>query len=160
MTSSKPFGQGEVHPEKFLPFLVFQDSLKRRGANSDLHNTFSKGLSYVVVASLALILSLTTPSIAMASPMHETKTGAETITQEDFLAMTDDELAGVNAGVYDLQLPDFNVVLQNNEAGMFSLDISQEAFNGARGLFTTLQAVNSAVDLTVIVNIYLNGQQL
>ena len=72
--------------------------------------------------------------------------------------LSDAELGEVNAGDFQVALDGFNVAIENNEAGLFTLDIAQSAFNGATGLFTTLQAVNSAVDLTVIVNIYINGQ--
>lgn len=77
------------------------------------------------------------------------------------VALDDDQLAGVSAGEFNLndfavEFKDFNVSLQDNQAGEFTMSIAQDAFNGAHGVFTTLQAVNSAVDLTVIVNIFLN----
>jgi len=34
------------------------------------------------------------------------------------------------------------------------MDIANSAFGGAQGVFTTLQTVNSAVNLDVVVNIY------
>lgn len=73
-------------------------------------------------------------------------------------ALNDEELSDVCAGEFQLNLDNFDVVIQDNQAGQFKVDIAQNAFRGAQGVFTTLQAVNSAVDLTVIVNIYV-GQQ-
>lgn len=87
----------------------------------------------------------------------------------DMVALSDEELAEVSAG--DFELRDlsltlnrngevFDVNLQNNVADRFTLDIAQGAFNSAQGVFTTLQTVNSAVDLSVVVNIFFNGQNL
>ncbi len=76
----------------------------------------------------------------------------------DPAAMNDDELSDIRAGEFKMNMGNFDVLIQDNQAGQFKFDIAQNAFHGAQGVFTTLQAVNSAVDLTVIVNIYL-GQQ-
>lgn len=80
------------------------------------------------------------------------------------IALSDEELGDVSAGDFQpndlkLTLDQFNVSIQNNQAGLFTFDIGQNAFQGAQGIFTTLQLVNSAVDLNVIVNIFLNGFQ-
>ncbi len=77
------------------------------------------------------------------------------------VALDDEQLADVSAGEFNLSdfsvdFKNFSVSLQDNEASDFTLNIAQNAFGGAHGVFTTLQAVNSAVDLTVIVNIFLN----
>jgi len=72
--------------------------------------------------------------------------------------LNDDELSDVMAGEFKMNMNNFDVRIQDNQAGQFNFDIAQNAFHGAQGVFTTLQTVNSAVDLTVIVNIYL-GQQ-
>ncbi|MBI3996972.1 MAG: hypothetical protein HY352_04865 [Candidatus Omnitrophica bacterium] len=74
-------------------------------------------------------------------------------------ALNDEELSEIRAGEFQLNLDNFDVVIQDNQAGQFKVDIAQNAFRGAQGVFTTLQAVNSAVDLTVIVNIYLGPPQ-
>lgn len=73
-------------------------------------------------------------------------------------ALTDEELGEVSAGDLQLSLEDFDVMISGNEAGLFTMDIASSAFNNAQGVFTTLMAVNSAVDLTVIVNIFFNQQ--
>lgn len=72
-------------------------------------------------------------------------------------SLSDDELAEVTAGEFAVSLDGFDVVIQDNQAGTFTLDIAQSAFDSAQGVFTTLQAINSAVNLSVIVNIYLNN---
>lgn len=80
-----------------------------------------------------------------------------------FAAMSDDEMSEVAAGNFQLlELDKFNVLIQDNEAGLFTMDIAQGAFHDAKGLFTTVQAVNSAVNVkaTMIVNIFLNGQNV
>jgi hypothetical protein len=71
-------------------------------------------------------------------------------------AMSDEELGGIHAGEIGLSLDGWEILVQNNDAGFFTLDIAESAFGQAQGLFTTLQAVNSAVNMNVIVNIYLN----
>jgi hypothetical protein len=73
------------------------------------------------------------------------------------VALTDEQLETVSGGDYELALEGFEVLIAENEAGYFTMDIAQNAFDGAQGLFTTLQAVNSAVNLSVIVNIYVNS---
>ena len=87
----------------------------------------------------------------------------------ELVALDDEELAGVSAGdfsVKDIELTlnqdgqNFTVDLQNNRAERFSMDIAQSAFGSAQGVFTTLQTVNSVVDLSVVVNIVINGQTL
>ena len=74
--------------------------------------------------------------------------------------LSDAELADVSAGDLEFALGEFDVFVSDNEAGFFTMDIAQQAFGGAEGIFTTVQAVNSAVDLNLIVNIYLNQQAL
>lgn len=76
----------------------------------------------------------------------------------DPAVMDDDELSDVRAGEFKMNMNNFDVLIQDNQAGQFKFDIAQNAFHGAQGVFTTLQTVNSAVDLTVIVNIYLGRQ--
>ena len=76
-----------------------------------------------------------------------------------FAEMDDQALSQVNAGSFEFMMDDFDVLISNNQAGLFNLDIANSAFNGAQGIFTTLQTVNSAVDLTIIVNIFLNNNQ-
>ena len=78
--------------------------------------------------------------------------------------LSDEELSEVSAGDFDLKdfemnYNGFDVTLDHNTADRFRFDIAQNAFDSARGVFTTLQAVNSAVDLTVVVNITINGQR-
>ena len=74
-------------------------------------------------------------------------------------AMSDEELGGVAGGdLRQVSLDDFNMTISNNQAGYFTMDIAQSAFDGAQGVFTTLQTVNSAVNFNLVVNIYLNAQ--
>ncbi|PIQ84482.1 MAG: hypothetical protein COV75_02015 [Candidatus Omnitrophica bacterium CG11_big_fil_rev_8_21_14_0_20_63_9] len=70
-------------------------------------------------------------------------------------SMSDEELAEVSAGDIDVDLGALDVILQDNLASHFGLNISSNAFQSAQGLFTTIQAVNSAVNLKLIVNIFL-----
>jgi hypothetical protein len=84
--------------------------------------------------------------------------GTEPAVLPEAMLLSDEDLAGVTAGEFSVNLDGFDVVIQDNAAGAFTLDIAQSAFGGAQGVFTTLQAVNSAVNLSVIVNVYLNGQ--
>ncbi len=74
------------------------------------------------------------------------------------LAMDDAQLADVEAGDFQVALEGFEVLIQDNSAGEFTMSIAESAFGSAQGLFTTIQAVNSAVDLTIIVNIFLTQQ--
>jgi hypothetical protein len=73
------------------------------------------------------------------------------------IELSDAELSLAVGGVFETQLGEFNVTIQDNDAGSFTLDIAQSAFQNAQGVFTTLQTVNSAIDLTVVVNIFLNS---
>ena len=74
-------------------------------------------------------------------------------------ALDDNELRGVTAGDLDIQFGNDSLTfIQGNEAHTFSFDIGQGAFANAQGVFTTISAVNSAVNLDVIVNIYLGTQ--
>ena len=80
----------------------------------------------------------------------------------ELVALTDEELAEVSAGDFELSdfemsVNGFDVTLQDNGASMFTMDIAQNAFDSAQGVFTTLQAVNSAVQMSLVVNIYING---
>jgi hypothetical protein len=77
----------------------------------------------------------------------------------DLMALSDEELGEIAAGDVQMTVEDLSVFVHDNEAGYFTMDIAQGAFNGAQGVFTTLQTVNSAVDLNVVVNIYLSGSQ-
>ena len=72
--------------------------------------------------------------------------------------LNDEELSVVTAGEFAINIEGFDVVIQDNEASGFTMNIAQDAFNNAQGIFTTVQAVNSAVNLSMIVNIYLNQQ--
>jgi len=75
----------------------------------------------------------------------------------DLMLLSDEELDQISgAGEIQLTKGDFDVFIGENQLGQFQLDIAPTAFQNAQGFFTTLQAVSSAVDLTVIVNIYLN----
>ena len=103
---------------------------------------------------LAVLLLLTAPmSLAEAANQQPSPAGEPAL-------LSDEELAEVTAGEFAINLDGFDVVIQDNQAGTFTLDIAQSAFGGAQGVFTTLQAVNSAVNLSVIVNIYLNGPNI
>jgi hypothetical protein len=101
------------------------------------------------IVSISLLL-VATPLAAAA--------GIEPRRDQEPALLSDEELAGVTAGDFSVNLDGFDVVIQENAASAFTLDIAQSAFNSAQGVFTTLQAVNSAVNLSVVVNIYLNGQ--
>ena len=79
-------------------------------------------------------------------------------TNQELAALSDEELGQVAAGDFQMNMENFDVMIHDNQAGRFSMDIAQGAFNAAQGVFTTLQAVNSAVDLQVTVNIFLNNQ--
>lgn len=78
--------------------------------------------------------------------------------------LSDSELAEVSAGDLSftemIELGEFDAFISQNEAGFFTMDIAPHAFNGAQGFFTTVQAVNSAVDLNLIVNIFLDRSVL
>lgn len=76
----------------------------------------------------------------------------------ELVALSDEEMGQVSAGVFEMTLEDFNVAIHENSASRFTMDISQFAFEHAQGVFTTLQTVNSAIDLNVVVNIYVNHQ--
>lgn len=73
------------------------------------------------------------------------------------VALSDTDLADVSAGDFATTVNGFDVTIQDNQAHEFTFDIAQSAFDSAHGVFTTLQTVNSAIDLTVIVNIYLGN---
>jgi hypothetical protein len=104
--------------------------------------------------------SAASPAISIKQPVTiEMQMAALPIEPAGVTVLSDEELGGIEAGNIAFDLEDFNVAIQDNEAGVFTLDIAHSAFGGAQGVFTTLQAVNSAVDLTVIVNIYLNGKE-
>ena len=76
---------------------------------------------------------------------------------QEATALSDSELDEVSAGDFAMALDRFDLTIHDNQAGRFTMDIAEGAFNAAQGVFTTLQAVNSAVDLTVVVNIFLNS---
>jgi len=92
------------------------------------------------------------------APQHAEVAEAVDADLDQLASLSDEELAGVSAGDYQITLDRFDVMIQDNQAGQFTMDISEAAFNGAQGVFTTLQTVNSAVDISVIVNIYVNQQ--
>lgn len=50
--------------------------------------------------------------------------------------------------------------VQGNQAHHFDVSIGSYAFQNAQGVITNVQAVNSAVNLNIVVNIYLNGGNL
>lgn len=72
------------------------------------------------------------------------------------IVLSDEELSQVSGGDFTTTLEDLNISIQRNSASEFTMDISEFAFQNAQGVFTTLQTVNSAVNLNMIVNIYLN----
>lgn len=91
--------------------------------------------------------------LGMLAAMPQTASAASP--EEEFaVPLNDAELAEFTAGATEVNLKEFDVTIQDNTAGMFTLDIAQSAFDNAQGIFTTLQTVNSAVDMTLIVNIY------
>jgi hypothetical protein len=96
--------------------------------------------------------ALEAPAAAAASVIP-----ADPIQLAGAMALDDHQLSDVRAGDFEFGLEGFDISVSDNEAGLLTLDIAQNAFENARGLFTTLQAVNSAVNLNLIVNIYLNG---
>ena len=93
---------------------------------------------------------------AAFQPAHAAEQDLLTLNGQEFVALTDEELGQVSAGDLQVSLEDFDVMISGNEAGLFTMDIASSAFNNAQGVFTTLMAVNSAVDLTVVVNIFFN----
>ena len=116
-------------------------------------------LSLGTLAAPRCVVAAESPAAALQSEASaSTPTNQATPAEaNDLVALDDQELAQIGAGEFQIALDDFTVSIQDNQAGSFSLDIAQSAFGAAQGIFTTLQAVNSAVDLTVIVNIFLNG---
>lgn len=75
----------------------------------------------------------------------------------ELASLSDNELDGYSAGETQVILDDFFITIDNNSADLFTMSIAQDAFGGAQGLFTTIQAVNSAINMTMIVNIWLTG---
>lgn len=114
----------------------------------------SRRVRFIFLCLIGLLVAAANPCAFAADSSNEAAAVG-------MVALDDDQLASVNAGEFSLsdfavKFQGFDVSIHDNEAGDFSLDIAQSAFNGAQGVFTTLQTVNSAVDLTVIVNIFLN----
>ena len=104
--------------------------------------------------TLRFFIALLLVSGLLAAPAMSS---AETLPADaGLVALSDQDLEGVTGGEFELALEGFDILIADNEAGMFTMDIAQSAFQSAQGIFTTLQAVNSAVDLTVIVNIYVD----
>ena len=103
---------------------------------------------FAYLATLLILVSslFTAPSVCRA----ESNASGEMVT------LSDEDLEGVTGGDYELALEGFDILIGDNEAGQFTMDIAQGAFDNAQGIFTTVEAVNSAVNLNVIVNIYLN----
>lgn len=116
----------------------------------------------LVIAQGSIPESLSDPAFSFgpepAAPHPAEVAEAVDADLDELASLSDDELAGVRAGDYQITLDRFDVMIQDNQAGQFTMDISEAAFNGAQGVFTTLQTVNSAVDMSVIVNIYVNQQ--
>jgi hypothetical protein len=110
--------------------------------------------------SLTLLSYLLTPLLVAAglfvSPALSRADELPVDADAGLVALSDEQLETVTGGDYELALEGFEVLIAENEAGYFTMDIAQNAFDGAQGLFTTLQAVNSAVNLNVIVNIYVD----
>lgn len=85
------------------------------------------------------------------------------------VALSDEELGEITAGATTINVQVENDVItleqggemvtlmQGNLALDFLQGIGGNAFRGAEGVMATVQAVNSVIDLDVIVNIYLNG---
>ena len=120
--------------------------------------------NYILLFLLTIAL-VAQPLSASAEPTLETETGfiqtsaASPLPNSDNLTtLSDEELAGFSAGEIAVSLDEFLVQMEGNSASMFDIGISESAFAGAGGIFTTLQAVNSAVNMTLIVNIWLDGQ--
>ena len=93
---------------------------------------------------------------AASQPAHAAEQDLQTLNGQEVTVLTDEELSQVSAGDLQMSLEDLDVFIHNNEAGLFTMDIATSAFENAQGVFTTLMAVNSAVDLTVVVNIFFN----
>ena len=115
--------------------------------------------SHALVASSQTTPSSITPSIRSSIAPSQGQADSNGL-----VVLKDEDLGDVSAGDFQpsdlkLTLDQFNVSIQNNQAGLFTFDIGQSAFQNAQGIFTTLQLVNSAVDLNLIVNIFLNGFQ-
>jgi hypothetical protein len=75
--------------------------------------------------------------------------------------MTDAELDAIYGGDLDIEVDvDFNnrvmTFVQGNRAHAVGFELGGNAFRNAQGVMTTLMAVNSSVDLNVVVNIYLD----
>lgn len=85
------------------------------------------------------------------------------------IPLSDAELSTITGGVTEINIQvvndvitleqggEFLTFLQGNAAFDFNQGISGNAFRGAEGVFTTLQAVNSVIQLDMVVNIYLDG---
>lgn len=106
----------------------------------------------------AIIVEVGQEPVASAKVMAESdvvEPDLVEVAEVDDGSMSDEELAQVSAGDIDVDLGALDVILQDNLASQFGLNISSNAFQSAQGLFTTIQAVNSAVNLKLIVNIFL-----
>lgn len=89
------------------------------------------------------LLALSTPACVWAGP-------------DEMVLLSDEELSQVRAGDLDIEvLGDTVTFIEGNQARSVSFNIGDRAFSRAEGVFTTLMAVNSAVDLSVVVNVYL-----
>ena len=108
---------------------------------------------HLVRWSVVLLVALI--SLVTVSPVNRSVEAAAPV------ILSDDELGEVRGGdldiVFDGKTAMFTSSVADNAARNFSMTVDQSAFAGAQGIFTTLQAVNSAVNLNVIVNIYLTG---
>lgn len=114
---------------------------------------------------LLAIALVAQPLSASAEPTLETEAGVIQTSalsvlpnSDNLITLSDEELAGFSAGEMEFSLDEFLLRIEGNSADMFSMGIAESAFAGAGGIFTTLQAVNSAVNMTLIVNIWLDGQ--
>ena len=116
-------------------------------------------LASIVYFASILVLALSIASAPAAWANQQESMDLTVAGEPELMALSDEELGEIAAGDVQMTLEDLSVFVQNNEAGYFTMDIAQNAFDGAQGVFTTLQTVNSAIDLNVVVNIYLSGSQ-
>ena len=133
-------------------------------------------IRHTLLASCFMAITLISPKASSAQtieliclttsnelkPAHQASFGRLAVISNE---LSDAELAEVSAGdlgdlTENIELGAFDVFVSQNEAGMFTMDIAQHAFDGAQGFFTTVQAVNSAVSLNMIVNIFLDQSAL
>jgi hypothetical protein len=78
--------------------------------------------------------------------------------------LSDAELDSIQGGFLDDMTYEFDGEILSfvggNSAYGFDIGIGSNAFRSSEGIITTIQAVNSVIDLDIFVNIYLNGRGL